>query len=89
MTQRAQRKTPKSKSAAQEINIDQQLVAEGIAQLASEIKVLETWLKELESSAKNDSDTTAARKSYNDMLRSRKEMLSALNKHSRKGSLAN
>ena len=89
MTQRAQRKTPKSKSASQEINIDQQLVAEGIAQLASEIKVLETWLKELESSAKSDSDTTAARKSYNDMLRSRKEMLSALNKHARKGSLAN
>jgi len=89
MTQRAQRKTPKSKSASQEINIDQQLVAEGIAQLASEIKVLETWLKELESSAKSDSDTAAARKSYNDMLRSRKEMLSALNKHASKGALSN
>lgn len=84
MNQRVQRKQQKSKPAAEEINIDQQLVAEGIAQLASEIKVLKTWLKELEDSAGSDSDTVAARKSYNDMLRSRKEMLSALNKHSRK-----
>ncbi|MEX2131417.1 MAG: hypothetical protein WD772_08005 [Pseudohongiellaceae bacterium] len=88
MTQRAQRKTQKTRSAAKEVNIDQQLVAEGIAQLASEIKVLETWLTELESSAKSDSDAIAARKSYNDMLRSRKEMLSALNKHAHKAALS-
>ena len=85
MTQRAQRKTQKTRTASEQINIDQQLVAEGIAQLASEIKVLETWLRELEGSPKDDSDTVAARKSYKDMLRSRKEMLSALNKHAHKG----
>lgn len=86
MTQRAPRRNQKNKPAADEINIDQQLVAEGIAQLASEIKVLESWLKELESSTRADSDAEAARKSYHDMLRSRREMLSALNKHASKSS---
>ena len=68
------------------IGIDQELVREGINQLASEIKVLESWLKELEQSAQEDSDKLAARKSYNDMLRSRREMLDALNKHAGKSS---
>ncbi len=66
-----------------QISIDEQLIDEGISQLASEIKVLENWLAELEDSDTGNSDVLAARKSYNDMLRSRREMLSALNKHAR------
>jgi hypothetical protein len=72
-------------SADKDINIDEKLIEEGIAQLASEIKVLENWLEELEVSDDGDSETVAARKSYNDMLRSRREMLSALNKHAKAG----
>ena len=60
------------------ISIDQKLIEEGTAQLTSEIKVLEAWLEELESSDGEDAEVIAARKSYNDMLRSRKEMLSTL-----------
>ena len=60
------------------INIDQKLIEEGTAQLTSEIEVLEAWLVELESSDGKDSEVIAAKKSYNDMLRSRKEMLSTL-----------
>jgi len=72
-----------SKKMDDQISIDEQLIDEGISQLASEIKVLENWLAELEDSDTGNSDVLAARKSYNDMLRSRREMLSALNKHAR------
>ena len=60
------------------ISIDGTLIEEGTAQLSSEIEVLELWLRELEPIAEDNSESLAARKSYNDMLRSRKEMLSAL-----------
>ena len=50
------------------ISIDQKLIDEGTAQLTSEIKVLESWLNELNSSESGDPESEAARKSYNDML---------------------
>lgn len=62
------------------MNIDQKLIEEGTAQLTSEIQVLEAWLRELEAQDPGDQEAMAARKSYADMLRSRKEMLSALEK---------
>ena len=62
------------------VSIDQKLIDEGTAQLTSEIQVLETWLEELNASDENDAEVVAARKSYNDMLSSRKEMLSTLTK---------
>ena len=67
------------------ISIDQKLVEEGTAQLRSEIEVLEAWLLELEASDVdvNDVEVIAARKSYNDMLRSRREMLSTLAKQAK------
>ncbi|MED5411212.1 MAG: hypothetical protein VYE30_02610 [Pseudomonadota bacterium] len=65
------------------ISIDQKLVEEGTAQLRSEIEVLEAWLLELEASDANDVEVIAARKSYNDMLRSRREMLSTLAKQAK------
>lgn len=70
------------------INIDQKLIEEGTAQLTSEIKVLEAWLLELDSSNGKDSEVIAAKKSYNDMLRSRKEMLSTLARQARLQSVA-
>ena len=69
------------------ISIDQKLIDEGTAQLTSEIKVLESWLSELNSSESGGPESEAARKSYNDMLRSRKEMLNTLNKQSKITSL--
>ena len=65
------------------ISIDQQLIEEGTTQLNSEIQVLETWLRELDATDVNDVEAVAARKSYNDMLRSRKEILSTLAKQSK------
>jgi len=65
------------------ISIDQQLIEEGTTQLNSEIQVLETWLRELDTTDVNDVEVIAARKSYNDMLRSRKEILSTLAKQAK------
>ncbi len=65
------------------ISVDQKLIDEGTAQLNSEIQVLEAWLSELDSSDKVNSEVLAARKSYNDMLSSRKEMLSTLAKQAK------
>ena len=70
-------------SRKSQINIDQKLIDEGTAQLTSEIKVLESWLNELDASESTDPESKAARKSYNDMLKSRKEMLNTLNKQSK------
>ena len=65
------------------ISIDQQLIEEGTTQLNSEIQVLETWLRELDGTDVNDVEVIAARKSYNDMLSSRKEILSTLAKQAK------
>ena len=65
------------------VSIDQKLIEEGTAQLNSEIQVLEAWLSELASSDNENSEVLAARKSYNDMLSSRKEMLSTLAKQAK------
>mgnify|MGYP005643552143 FL=1 len=66
-----------------DITIDQKLIDEGTAQLNSEIKVLENWLAELDSNGDDDAEVAAARKSYHDMLSSRREMLSALAKQAK------
>ena len=66
-----------------DITIDQKLIDEGTAQLNSEIQVLEIWLAELDSTGDDDAEVAAARKSYHDMLSSRREMLSALAKQAK------
>ncbi|MEX2468280.1 MAG: hypothetical protein WD396_00855 [Pseudohongiellaceae bacterium] len=71
-----------------EISIDQKLIEEGTQQLTSEIAVLEAWLEELEARDGTDAEVAAARKSYSDMLRSRKEMLSSLASQARLQSVA-
>ena len=66
-----------------DITIDQKLIDEGTAQLHSEIQVLENWLAELDTTGDDDAEVAAARKSYHDMLSSRREMLSALAKQAK------
>ncbi|MCY4266125.1 MAG: hypothetical protein OXE78_14940 [Gammaproteobacteria bacterium] len=70
-------------AAESNISIDQKLIEEGTAQLNNEIEVLETWLSELDGSDDSNPELVATRKSYSDMLQSRKEMLSTLAKQSR------
>lgn len=82
-------KSEKTKKALTEpVNIDQQLIEEGTAQLSNEIAVLEAWLKELEATEGSDSEVSATRKSYHDMLRSRREMLSTLSSQGKPQAMA-
>lgn len=77
-------KQPKNADAdSDNISIDKKLIQEGTQQLNSEIQVLEAWLKELDASDGSDAEIIAARKSYKDMLRSRKEMLSTLTRQAK------
>ena len=71
-----------------DIGVDERLVQEGTSQLTNEIRVLESWLEELEGTGAEDLESAAARKSYNDMLRSRREMLNTLTKQSKITSVA-
>jgi hypothetical protein len=61
-----------------QINIDHKLIQDGATQLSSEVEVLESWLGELEREGSLDQSVADARGAYNDMLRSRREMLDAL-----------
>ena len=74
---------PQDNTDDKNVSIDQKLIEEGTAQLNSEIQVLEAWLAELDSSDQENSEVLAARKSYNDMLSSRKQMLSTLAKQAK------
>ena len=77
------KKPSKASDELGNVSIDQKLIEEGTAQLTSEIKVLEAWLEELAALDNGDAEVIAARKSYNDMLRSRKEMLNSLAKQAK------
>jgi hypothetical protein len=47
-------------------------------QLEREIRLIEGWLAELEETSKNNPEAQAARKSYGNMIQSRKELLQIL-----------
>lgn len=66
------------RKAVRHVNIDRTLIQEGTAQLSSEIEILESWLAELEKEESVNQVVIDVRVAYNDMLRSRKEMLEAL-----------
>ena len=82
------KKQKASSDDSSNVSIDQKLIDEGTSQLTSEIQVLENWLEELNASDENDAEVIAARKSYNDMLVSRKEMLSTLTKQAKHQAVA-
>ena len=58
-----------------------ELVKRGKQQLESEIRILELWLLQLDETRKDNPESLAARKTYGDMLQSRKDLLSTLQKH--------
>jgi hypothetical protein len=58
-----------------------ELVARGKQQLEAEIRLLETWLLQLDETRKDNPESVAARKGYGDMLQSRKDLLVSLQNH--------
>lgn len=57
------------------------LVQRGKFQLDAEIRILETWLLQLDETRKDNTESLAARKAYSDMLQSRRGLLATLQKH--------
>ncbi len=57
-----------------------ELVQRGKIQLDAEIRILESWLSQLEETRKDNPESLAARKAYGDMLQSRRDLLAALQK---------
>lgn len=56
------------------------LVEQATQQLQQEIRLIEGWLAELEGTSKDNPEALAARKSYGDMIQSRRDLLQALPK---------
>jgi hypothetical protein len=61
--------------------ISPELLQLGKAQLESEIRILGSWLQQLDETRKDNLESLSARKTYTDMLESRKELLESLKKY--------
>lgn len=56
------------------------LVEQATQQLQREIHLIEGWLAELEGTSKDNPEALSARKSYSDMIQSRRDLLQTLQK---------
>lgn len=56
------------------------LVDQAKEQLQREIRLIEGWLAELEETSRDNPEALSARKSYGDMIQSRRDLLQALQK---------
>lgn len=56
-------------------------LALGAARLEAEIRLIEDWLAGLEETRKDNPESLAARKTYGDMLQSRRDLLHSLQQH--------
>jgi len=65
----------------EDATISAELYQKGTTQLETEIRILEVWLAELNETSRDNPFSLAARKSYGDMLQSRKDLLKSLQKH--------
>ena len=66
------------RKAVGHVEIDQALIQHAAAQLRSELEILEGWFADLERHGSGDQMVIDTKVAYNDMLRSRKEMLEAV-----------
>lgn len=71
------------KNRGGEVPIDPELLEQGERQLCSEISLLEQWLKKLKTAANQDAITSKSITTYEDMLRSRQDMLAILRKQAK------
>jgi hypothetical protein len=66
-----------------EVSVDPELIRQGEQQLLSEISLLEQWLKTLDAAPHKDASTSKSITTYQDMLRSRQDMLAILRKQAK------
>jgi hypothetical protein len=69
------RTTPESAELSPE------LVQKGKTRLEAEIRLIESWIAQLEGTRPDNTEMLAARKNYADMLQSRRDLLQSLQRH--------
>ena len=69
------RNTPESAELSPE------LVQKGKNRLEAEIRLIESWMAQLEGTRPDNTEMLAARKNYMDMLQSRRDLLQSLQRH--------
>ena len=67
-----------------EVSIDPELIRRGEQQLRSEISLLKQWLQALRASSDQSTFNSNQISTYQDMLRSRQDMLEILRKQAKK-----
>ena len=71
-------KDRRSQTAQEPEKIPEDLALNAKQQLEREIGIIENWLKDLEETRDDNSESIIARKSYTEMLQNRQELLNTL-----------
>ena len=71
-------KDRRSQTAQKPEKIPEDLALNAKQQLEREIGIIENWLKDLEETRDDNSESIIARKSYTEMLQNRQELLNTL-----------
>ena len=66
------------RNAPESTEISADLISKGTAQLEAEMKIIKSWLSDLNETREDNPASIVARKSYNDMLQNRQELLNTL-----------
>ncbi len=69
------------RSTPETAELSPELVQKGKTRLEAEIRLIESWLAQLEGTRSDNSEMLAARKTYMDMLQSRRDVLHSLQRH--------
>lgn len=69
------------RSAPESTELSPDLVQKGKTRLEAEIRLIESWMAQLEGTRPDNTEMLAARKNYMDMLQSRRDLLQSLQRH--------
>lgn len=69
------------RSTQDSTELSPELVQKGKTRLEAEIRLIESWLAQLEGTRPDNTEMLAARKNYMDMLQSRRDLLQSLQRH--------
>ena len=69
------------RSTPESTELSPELVQKGKTRLEAEIRLIESWLAQLEGTRPDNTEMLAARKNYMDMLQSRRDLLQSLQRH--------
>ncbi len=69
------------RSKPEQAGISPELRQQALEQLNGEIRLIESWLSDLDETSEDNTASLHARKTYQDMLQSRRDLLDGLKQH--------